>query len=131
MFSFKVRQKFAEVAKYDLEKRLIPLRKSDWRLEYIQKKKSGIEVSPFIVSNVLEKAKQKNTALAERRILTKKHYEMDTEDSDYDIQMTEVYLTLKSQYRAAKSRVLKILERHRSDQSSLAAFLRLRLIGTR
>ena len=73
MFSFKVRQKFAEVAKYDLEKRLIPLRKSDWRLEYIQKKKSGIEVSPFIVSNVLEKAKQKNTALAERRILTKKH----------------------------------------------------------
>ena len=93
---FKVCQKFADVAKYDLEKRLIPLRKNDWRLEYIQKKKYGIEVSPFIVSNVLEKAKQKYMAFAERHILTKKRYDMDT---DYDIQMTEVYL--------AKSRVQK------------------------
>ena len=95
---FKVCQKFAKVAKYDLEKRLIPLRKNDWRLEYIQKKKFGIEVSPFIVSNVLEKAKQKDKALAERQILTKPHYEMDTENSDYDIQMTEVYLTLKESF---------------------------------
>ena len=63
-------------------------RENDWRFEYIQRKKFGIKVSPFIALNVLEKAKRKETTFAER-LITRKDYGVDT---DYDIQMTEVYI---------------------------------------
>ena len=76
---------------------------------------------------------------------------MDTENSDYDIQMTEAYFTLKARYRVAKSRVQKgtvirvtafpllltlktvplCTEKiGTSSKRPLAAFLRLRLFAT-
>ena len=73
---FKVCQKFAELAKDDLAERL--KRENDWRIEYIQRKKFGIEISPFIALNVLEKAKRKETTFAER-LITRKDYGVDTD----------------------------------------------------
>lgn len=85
---FKVCRKFAKLAKKELVTRQKD--EEDWRLKFIERKKFGKRISSLTAGKLLEKAKRKDSAFTERLILTTKHRDSE----HYDIQMTEVCLTL-------------------------------------
>ena len=80
-------RKVKKLAKLEIEKKLKEL--SDWRLDYIQKRKFGREISPFLVRKLFEKSKCKKSTFTQRKTRIIPNYP-GNEDSLNDLQMNEV-----------------------------------------